>query len=101
MTEETTFALAPTNTIQSACELAEQVGALLHTGGDVVIDAGKVDVADITLVQILLAARRTATAIGCRYSIINPSPAFVALLHRCGVCVIGATPETGKIEVIR
>jgi len=80
--------LGPSQTINTCRVLADQFRDSLQPGRTVVVDAAEFADGDITVVQILLAARRSATAIGCDIVIADPSPAFAALLRRSGVAAV-------------
>ncbi len=80
--------LSPTHTIKNCCELAETLRERLSCGTSVTVDAAAVVEGDITLIQVLVAARKSATANGCDFTVANPSPAFVALVRQSGVAVM-------------
>lgn len=77
--------LDPAVTIRNAREVAERISGLLVPGRDLAIRAADLETGDVTLVQILVAARKTAAERGCRLRVDDPSPALTALMRRCGV----------------
>lgn len=56
----------------------------LHPAGDVVLDCSRIEEADLSFVQVLVAARKTADRLGARVRLADPSPVLRELLDRCG-----------------
>lgn len=88
MEESVELALGPSVTIRNVREVAERIAELLSTGRDITINAAETESGDVTLIQILVAARKSAAARGCRLAIEAPSPAFAALVRRCGLAAL-------------
>ncbi len=82
-------------TIQSAAETQARLGEALAGGGDVAVDCAGVDEADITFLQLLIAAHRGATRRGIALRLAPPpSPQLLAVIERAGVALPpGLMPE--------
>ena len=57
--EDNLIRLEPSQTIKTCCDLADRLRLRFQAGDITVIDAGALEEGDITLVQILVAARRS------------------------------------------
>ncbi len=67
----------------------------LHSRQDVVLDMSAVEEADLTLIQLILAARRTADETDQSFTLAGPAPEPVArLLERGGF--IGPAPDSRR-----
>jgi|AGTN01.1.fsa_nt_gi hypothetical protein len=77
--------LPATQDIRTCVDLARRLAAELKPGRVVVVDAGAFQAGDVTLVQTLVAARRTAELMEARIEITHAPPALAALLERCGL----------------
>ena len=88
MEDMTSIRLGCAQTLGTCRDLAARLRHRLQAGSAVVVDAAEFVEGDITAVQVLLAARRTATAIGCSFTVVNPSPGFIALQRRSGVAAV-------------
>lgn len=77
--------LGPSVTIRNAREVAGRIAECLRSGRDITIDAAGIESGDVTLIQILVAARKSAARRGRRLEIEAPSPALTALMRRCGL----------------
>lgn len=64
----------------------------LNSSSDLVLDCSQVDDADISIVQLLLAARATAARQGAALRLAAPSAALRAVLDRTGVCAAADDP---------
>ena len=77
--------------LQSHCDIrsiAEQHAALLaafRAGDEIAIDAGQVEQADLTLIQLLASAAKTATATQKRLRLTAVSESLRGALARAGV----------------
>jgi anti-anti-sigma regulatory factor len=60
------------------------------------IDAGQVEHVGQAMLQLLVAARREATANGRSFAIIHPSPAFVARVRACRLDEALGLPVEGE-----
>ena len=78
----TVLHLAPMVTIREISQLHDSILALLRNGMPAVIDCSAVELADISLVQLLIAARRMAERDACRLNLVIPSSGVVADLIR-------------------
>ena len=76
--------LPPTNDIRTCSQLKDLLADCLKQPCALSVDAGAFETGDITVVQILISAAKTAERLGGSMTIANPSPAFTALLERCG-----------------
>lgn len=76
--------LPPTNDIRTCGELKARLGDGLKGSCVLSVDAGAFETGDITFVQLLISAAKTAAGLGGRVEIANAGPAFTALLERCG-----------------
>ncbi len=77
--------IAEIATLKHCPALASEIREALVPGGDVEIIAEGVATGDLTTVQILLSARKTAASIGCGLRVVHPSVNFLALFRRAGV----------------
>ncbi len=80
--------LSSAQTIRTCQEFADQLRERLSSAKRVVVDAAELAEGDVTLIQVLLAARKSATSIGCDFEIVNPSAAFLALVRQCGLAAV-------------
>lgn len=76
--------LSPTNDIRTCGELRARLMDGLRERRALCLDAGAFETGDITFVQILISAARTAEGLGGTLDIVKASPAFTAFLERCG-----------------
>lgn len=81
----TRITIPETATIKNCPSLASEIRDAILPGEDVEISAEGFAVGDLTTVQIVLSAQKSATAVGCRLSVTNPSPDFRALFRQAGV----------------
>lgn len=81
--------LPPRCTLVQAEEIARDCLAALDAGGGLQIDAGAVEEADVSLLQILVAARTSCEGAGRGFSL-TLSPVLEALAVRAGFAVTGA-----------
>lgn len=82
--EEGCILLSSENDIRTCNELKARLMDRLRERCALSLDAGAFESGDITFVQILISAARTAEQVGGTVDIVNASPAFTALLERCG-----------------
>ena len=82
-------------TIRSAAEAQLLLREALAAGGDVEVDCAGVDEADITFLQLLIAAHRSAVQRGIALRLAPPpSPELLAVVERAGVAMPpGMMPE--------
>lgn len=76
--------LSSTNDIRTCGELKARLLECLKEPCALSLDACAFETGDITFVQILISAARTAETLGGNMEIVNAGPAFTALLERCG-----------------
>ncbi len=76
--------LAAVATIREVSALRDAVLALLQGGAPAVIDCSAVEKADVSLVQLLVSARRMAERDGGRLEFVIPPSGLVAALIRRG-----------------
>lgn len=81
----TTFSLDAVVDIRNIGELADRMKACIAGTAAVDLDAGAFESGDVTLVQVLVSAGKTAAERGGNFRIVNAGPALVALLDRCGI----------------
>lgn len=75
-----------TQTVRNTDEAVEKLKELVQRGGPVVIDCSGVEEADISFVQLLLSARRTATELGRSMHLTAPAGgALLACLLSAGL----------------
>ncbi len=73
-------------TLPSAAEVRTRLLEALARGGPLIVDCAAVEEADLSLVQLLVAARRHAARSGAGFRLEPPpSPAVVALFERAGL----------------
>ena len=73
-------------TLPGAAEVRARLLGALARGEPLVVDCAAVDEADLSLVQLLVAARRLAARNGAGFRLEPPpSPAVVALFERAGL----------------
>ena len=79
--------------VDRAAELKQQLSAALETSAEVNVDLSRVESCDLTLVQLLCAAQKTATQSGKIVKVLgNTSGAFrnmvqeSGLVHVCTLC---------------
>lgn len=77
--------LPATVDIRTCGQLKDCLVECLNSRSGLMLDAGAFQSGDITFVQVLLSAAKTAERLGVSMEIANVGPAFVALLNRCGV----------------
>ncbi|SBW12214.1 hypothetical protein KL86APRO_20500 [uncultured Alphaproteobacteria bacterium] len=88
MEEVVEFVLGPEVTIKNVRQVSDRISEILLAGRDLSIRAADLESGDVTLVQILIAARKSAAERGCRVCVEDPSPALTALLRRCGLAAL-------------
>lgn len=88
MTEEHPLDLIGAHSIETCPALIAEIAAHICPNGMVTVLADRFASGDITIVQALVAARKSAEAVGCGFEIGDPSPAFVALLERSGLAAV-------------
>lgn len=76
--------LSSTNDIRTCGALKARLVECLKERCTLSLDAGAFEAGDITFVQILIAAAKSAEELGGGMEIVNAGPAFTALLERCG-----------------
>lgn len=84
------LALAAISDIRSCVEFRQQVIDSQDSAGSVVIDAGALQSGDVTCIQILVAAAKSAQRLGGAVEVINAGPAFMGMLSRCGIDALAA-----------
>lgn len=85
-------------TIKHCREFLTEIRNAMVPGGGLEVSAEAFASGDLTTVQILLSAQKTATAVGCRFLVTQPSPSFQSLFRRAGV---DSLQSSGAQEVIR
>lgn len=88
MEDAVELVLDPVVTIKNVRQVADRIGAVLLAGRDLTIRAADLESGDVTLVQLLIAAQKSAAARGCGCRVEDPSPALAALMHRCGTSAL-------------
>lgn len=78
-----TFNLPPRCTLVQAEGIASDCRAAIEAGGGVSIDATALEEADVSLLQILIAARETCESAGKGFTL-TPSPVLDELAARAG-----------------
>ncbi len=73
------------NDIRTCGELKNRLAECLGNKCVLLLDAEYFQSGDITFVQILASAVKTAEKMGARLEVANANPAFTALLERCGL----------------
>ncbi|CAK0750379.1 hypothetical protein CCP2SC5_160030 [Azospirillaceae bacterium] len=76
------FQVPAVATIREASRLREALIEALGRGGRAVVDCSKVELADLSLVQLIIAARRAAERDGQELRVIIPSSGVVAEVIR-------------------
>ncbi len=90
--EEMACAVVPLDAavdIRNIGELADRIKACIAGAMAVVVDAEAFVSGDVTLVQVLAAAGRTAAERGISFKVVNAGPGLTALLDRCGIDAVG------------
>lgn len=77
--------LPPANDIRTCGQLKDRLAECLNSKCAPILDASAFQSGDITFVQTLASAAKTAEKLGVRMEITNAPPAFAALLERCGL----------------
>lgn len=77
--------LPPANDIRTCGQLKDRLAECLSSKCPLIIDADAFQSGDITFVQTLISAEKTAEKLGVHMEITNAPPAFAALLERCGL----------------
>ncbi len=77
--------LAAAVDIRNIGELADRLKGCLAGTMDVDVDAQALVSGDVTLVQVLAAAGRTAAERGVSFRVVNAGPGLAALFDRCGI----------------
>lgn len=84
-----TFTLPPRCTLVQAEGIASDCRAALGAGGGLLIDASALEEGDVSLLQILIAARQSCEAAGGDFALTS-SPTLDALAGRAGFSVTAA-----------
>lgn len=84
-----TVCLPPRCTLVQAESIAVDFRAALGAGGGLVIDASALEEGDVSLLQILIAARHSCEAVGSGL-VLTSSPALERLATRAGLSVTAA-----------
>jgi anti-anti-sigma regulatory factor len=83
------FSLPAVVTVDGIAEIRDAVLALLGTAAEVTLDCAAVEHADMSLIQVLLAAQRSADRDGRSLRIVAPEAGTVAtMMHRAGLGVV-------------
>jgi len=78
--------LGPNQTINACQESHQALLGAVRGGRDLVVDCSAVTDADLSLVQLLIAARRSARACGVSVRVASPTnPALVRVLTSAGI----------------
>lgn len=77
--------LAAAVDLRNIGELADRIKASIARASAVDVDAQAFVSGDVTLVQVLAAAGKTAAERGVSFRIVNVGPGLTALLDRCGI----------------
>lgn len=77
--------LAAAVDIRNIGELADRIKACIAGATALDVDAQALVSGDVTLVQVLAAAGKTAAERGIPFRVVNAGPDLAALLDRCGV----------------
>lgn len=77
--------LAAAVDIRNIGELADRIKACIAGATAVDVDAQDLVSGDVTLIQVLAAAGKTAAERGISFRIVNAGPNLAALLDRCGI----------------
>lgn len=77
--------LPPANDIRTCGQLKDRLAECLSNKFPLILDADAFQSGDITFVQTLISAAKTAERWGVRMEIANAPPVFTALLERCGL----------------
>lgn len=94
--------LPPANDIRTCGQLKNRLAECLSSKCILILDVGAFQSGDITFVQTLVSAVKTAARLGGRLEITNAPPAFAALLERCGLgCQLHAHPFSGPANTMR
>jgi anti-anti-sigma regulatory factor len=81
-TPPTIFSLPPVVTVRDVALLRDQTLALLLTGQPLVIEGSAVEKADVSVIQLLVAAKRMAERDGIRLEMKLPATGVVAEMIR-------------------
>lgn len=84
-----TVCLPPRCTLVQAEGIASDCRAALDAGGGLAIDASALVEGDVSLLQILIAARHSCEAAGCGFALTS-SPALETLAARAGFSITAA-----------
>lgn len=84
-----TVCLPPRCTLVQAEGIALDFRAALGAGGGLQVDASAMEEGDVSLLQILIAARHSCEAVGCSLALTS-SPVLEALAARAGFSVTAA-----------
>jgi anti-anti-sigma regulatory factor len=85
-----TVELSGALTIQRAAEIRDSLAAALSEGRDILVDCRAADETDLSFVQMLLSARRSAQAAGIDFQLASPLPqALATTLDRGGFSGVG------------
>lgn len=71
--------------IKTCRAVAEDIAGKLHPGNILVVDVSAFQTGDITFVQTLISARKSAGIMGARLDITPANAALKALFERCGL----------------
>ncbi len=79
------FVLKPVQTLRTIDATLESLSQHLHSATHVAIDCSGVEEADVSILQVLLAARVSAERLGIGLRLVAPSPALLGVAERAGV----------------
>ncbi|MCR6630963.1 MAG: STAS domain-containing protein [Magnetospirillum sp.] len=80
-----TLVLDPVQTLQTIEVTKDLLVQRVATTAGLVVDCSRIEEADVSIVQLLLSARKTAAQFGGALRLAALSPALRAVLERCGV----------------
>ena len=87
------FQAEPDSTLRHAKATATTLAGLLEGGSGLAIDCSCVEQADITFVQMLVAAQRGCAARDLPFALTGMSDAVASAFHRAGVTPPGTMPS--------